>query len=49
VVREAILVEELKRDLHPPDRWDLSVKLDKAHTHADRIDGKRAAEAERLS
>jgi hypothetical protein len=49
VVQEAILAEELERDMHPPDAWVLSVELDKALTRADRIDGERAAETEHLS
>jgi hypothetical protein len=48
-VREPILVEELERSLHPPDRQDLSTELDKAHARVDRIDGERATEAVQLS
>jgi hypothetical protein len=48
-VREEILAEELQRALHPPDGWDMSVDLDKAHTGVDRIDGECAIEAEKLS
>jgi hypothetical protein len=40
---------ELERDLHPPDRRDLSVELDKARTSVNRMDDDRAADAERLS
>jgi hypothetical protein len=45
-VREAILVEELERGLHPPDKQDLSAELDKAHARLDRIDSERAIEPE---
>jgi hypothetical protein len=45
----AILAEELEHGLHPTDGRDLSVELDKARASMDRINGKRAAEAERLS
>jgi hypothetical protein len=48
-VREAILAEELERGLHPLDRRDPSVDLDKAHTRVGRVDGERATKAERLS
>jgi hypothetical protein len=47
-VWEALLVEELERGLHPPNKRDLSVELDKAHAHVDRIDGERATKVERL-
>jgi hypothetical protein len=47
-VREAILAEELEHSTHPSDGWDLSVKLDKARDHVDRIDDERAIEAEQL-
>jgi hypothetical protein len=36
----------LERGLHPPDRWDLSVELDKAHASVDRSTDDLAAEAE---
>jgi hypothetical protein len=39
VVREAILAEKLERGLHPLNRRDLSVELDKAQARVDRIDG----------
>jgi hypothetical protein len=45
-VHEAVLEEELERGLHPPDRWDLSVELDKAHASVDRSTDDLAAEAE---
>jgi hypothetical protein len=45
-VWEALLVEELERGLDPPDKRDLSVELDKAHAHVDRIHGERATEVE---
>jgi hypothetical protein len=48
-VWEAILVVELERGLHPSNGWDLSAELDKACACVERIDGERAAEAERLS
>jgi hypothetical protein len=48
-VLEAILAEELERNLHPTNGRDRSVELDKAHVHVDRIDGERATEAEQLS
>jgi hypothetical protein len=35
-VREAILVEELERGLHPSARWDLLVELEKARTCVNR-------------
>jgi hypothetical protein len=44
-----ILAKELVRVLHPPDGWDLSTKLDKAHARVDGINDKRATEAQRLS
>jgi hypothetical protein len=49
VVREAILAEELKCSLHPPDGRQLSVELDKAYACTDRIDGERATKVKRLS
>jgi hypothetical protein len=48
-VREVMLVEEQERGLHPCDGQDMSVELDKGHTHVERIDGEHAAEAEQLS
>jgi hypothetical protein len=45
-VWEAILSEELEHGLHPSDRRDQSVELDKARARMYRIDGKRAAEDE---
>jgi hypothetical protein len=48
-VPEAILLEELERDLHPTDGWDLSAELDKARVLVDRVNGERAAKAEQLS
>jgi hypothetical protein len=48
-VQEAILIEELKCDLHPTNERDLSVELHKACMHVDKIDGERADEAEKLS
>jgi hypothetical protein len=48
-VQEVILVEELERDLHPINGWDLSVELDNARTRMDKINDEHAAEARRLS
>jgi hypothetical protein len=48
-VQEVILVEELERDLHPIDGWDLSAELDNARTRMDRINDEHAAKARRLS
>jgi hypothetical protein len=48
-VQEVILVEELECGLHLPDGRGLSVELDKAHEHMDRIDGEHATEDEQLS
>jgi hypothetical protein len=45
-VREAILVEALECGLHPLNRQDLSVELDKASTSVDRSTDGCAAEAE---
>jgi hypothetical protein len=44
-VQEVILAEELERNLHPPGRRDLSMKLDKACICMDWIDDERASEA----
>jgi hypothetical protein len=44
-----MLAEELEHVPHPPNGQDLSMELDKARARADKIDGKHAAEAERLS
>jgi hypothetical protein len=48
-VWEAILADELEHNLHPHDGQGLTVELDKAQAHMDRIDGESATEAERLS
>jgi hypothetical protein len=48
-LQDTDLEVELERDLHPSDRRDLSVELDKARTSVNRMDDDRAAEAERLS
>jgi hypothetical protein len=48
-VQEVTLAEELEHSLHPTDRWEISVELDKASTHVDKIDGERATEGKQLS
>jgi hypothetical protein len=48
-VREAILAQEMERDLDPPDGQDMSTELDKAHTFVDRIVEDYATKAEQLS
>jgi hypothetical protein len=48
-VQEATLAEEQAHDLHPPDRWDLSVKLEETSTRVDGTKGECVAEAEQLS
>jgi hypothetical protein len=48
VVQEVILAEELERNLHSPNRQDMSAELDKAPTHADRINGEHVVEAKQL-
>jgi hypothetical protein len=45
-VREAILAQEMERDLDPPDGQDMSTELDKAHTFVDRIVEDYATKAE---
>jgi hypothetical protein len=44
-----ILLEELNHGLHPSNGRDLSAELDEACACMNRINGERAAEAERLS
>jgi hypothetical protein len=39
--QEAILAEEQERSLHPPDKRELSVDLDKTQACVDRINGER--------
>jgi hypothetical protein len=45
-VREVILAEEMERDKHYPNGWDLLVELDKARAHIERIDTERATKGE---
>jgi hypothetical protein len=45
-VREVILAEELERDKHHPNGRDLSVELDKARAHVERINTERATKGE---
>jgi hypothetical protein len=48
-VCEAILAEELERDVHPPDGQDPSTELDKVCASVGRISNDRVAKAEWLS
>jgi hypothetical protein len=48
-VQEVILAEEQERDLHPPNRWDLSVEIEETRASVDGIMGETASEAEQLS
>jgi hypothetical protein len=48
-VQEVILAEELEHSLHPHDGQGLTMELDKAQAHVDKIDSESATEAERLS
>jgi hypothetical protein len=48
-VQEAILEEEERHDLHPPNRQDLSKELEEACMRVDGINGEHAAKGGRLS
>jgi hypothetical protein len=48
-VREAILVVELERGMHPPNGQYPLVELDKVRTRVDRNTDNHAIEAEQLS
>jgi hypothetical protein len=48
-VREAKMVEEQARGIHPFKGWDLLVELEELHAHVARIEDEHATKARKLS